>query len=183
MPEISLANLSMILGALALAKGVYFITAAKKACEIIKAFPRNDNAGYLLILISMVWFLLILKDENMADFEKYRTAFNVFILASGIGSCLYLKDYLAVRGAAVLMMLIAKLIVDTARFHESEWRLVFVTAAYLMVIGGMWFTVSPWRMRDLFAWGTADEKRFKILCGFRIGFGILLLMLGIFEFK
>ena len=111
MPEISLANLSMILGVMALAKGVYFITAGKKAREMIKAFPRNDNAGYLLILISMVWFLLILKDENMADFEKYRTAFNVFILAAGIGSCLYLKDYLAVRGAAVLMMLIAKLIV------------------------------------------------------------------------
>ena len=119
----------------------------------------------------------------MADFEKYRTAFNVFILATGIGSCLYLKDYLAVRGAAVLMLLIAKLIVDTARFHESEWRLVLITVAYLMVIGGMWFTVSPWRMRDLFAWGIADEKRFKILCGFRIVFGILLLMLGIFEFK
>ena len=183
MPEISLANLSMILGAMALAKGVYFITAAKKACEMIKAFPRNDNAGYLLILISMVWFLLILKGENMADFEWARTFFNVFILVTGIGSCLYLKDYLAVRGAAVLMMLIAKLIVDTARFHESEWRLVLVTAAYLMVIGGMWFTVSPWRMRDLFAWGTADEKRFKILCVVRIGFGILLLMLGIFEFK
>ena len=183
MPEISLANLSMILGGMALAKGVYFITAGKKAREKIKAFPRNDNAGYLLIIISMVWFLLILKDENMADFEKYRTAFNVFILATGIGSCLYLKDYLAVRGAAVLMMLIAKLIVDTARFHESEWRLVLVTAAYLMVIGGMWFTVSPWRMRDLFAWGTADEKRFKILCGVRIGFGILLLVLGLFEFN
>ena len=183
MPEISLANLSMILGVMALAKGVYFITAGKKACEMIKAFPRNENAGYLLIIISMVWFLLILKDENMADFEKYRTAFNVFILATGIGSCLYLKDFLAVRGAAVLMMLIAKLIVDTARFHESEWRLVLVTAAYLMVIGGMWFTVSPWRMRDLFAWGTADEKRFMILCGVRIGFGILLLVLGLFEFK
>ena len=60
-----------------------------------------------------------------------------------------------------------------------EW----LTAAYLMVIGGMWFTVSPWRMRDLFTWGTADEKRFKILCGVRIGFGILLLVLGLFEFK
>ena len=183
MPEISLANLSMILGAMALAKGVYFITAGKKAREMIKAFPRNDNAGYLLILISMVWFLLILKDENMADFEKYRTVFNVFILATGIGSCLYLKDFLAVRGLAVLMMLIAKLIVDAARFHESEWRLVLVTAAYLMVIGGMWFTVSPWRCRDLIDWAIASDKRYKVLCGIRVGLGVLLLVLGLVEFK
>ncbi len=183
MPEISLANLSMILGVMALAKGVYFITAGRKAREMIKAFPRNENAGYLLIIISMVWFLLILKDENMADFEWARTLFNIFILATGIGSCLYLKDYLAVRGAAVLGMLLAKLIVDTARLNESEWRLVLVTTAYLMVIGGMWFTVSPWRMRNLITWLIADEKRFNVLCGVRIGFGIFLLVLGLFEFK
>ena len=119
----------------------------------------------------------------MADFENLRTPFYIFILLTGIGSCLYLKDFLAVRGTAVLKLLFAKLMVDTARFHESEWRLVLVVAAYLMVIGGMWFTVSPWRMRDLIMWMIADEKRFKIMCGVRIGFGALLLALGFFEFK
>jgi hypothetical protein len=183
MPEISLATLSLILGAVALLKGVLGFMGGEKARDFINGFPRNNTAGYVLILAAMVWFLLILKDENMADFENLRTPFYVFILLTGIGSCLYLKDFLAVRGTAVLMLLLAKLIVDTARFHESEWRLVLVTAAYLMVIGGMWFTVSPWRMRDLFAWGTADEKLFKILCGVRIGFGVLLLALGFFEFK
>jgi len=33
------------------------------------------------------------------------------------------------------------------------------------------------------AWMTAEEKRFKIMCGVRIGFGVLLLALGFFEFN
>ena len=183
MLEISLATLSLILGAVAVLKGVMGFMGGDKVRDFISGFSRNNTAGYVLILAAMVWFLFILKDENMADFENLRTPFYVFILLTGIGSCLYLKDFLAVRGAAVLMLLLAKLIVDTARFHESEWRLVLVTVAYLMVIGGMLFTVSPWRMRDLLAWVTVDEQRFKILCGVRIGFGVLLLALGFFEFN
>lgn len=183
MLEISLATLSLILGAVAVLKGVMGFMGGDKVRDFISGFSRNNTVGYVLILAAMVWFLFMLKDENMADFENLRTPFYVFILLTGIGSCLYLKDFLAVRGAAVLMLLLAKLIVDTARFHESEWRLVLVTVAYLMVIGGMWFTVSPWRMRDLLAWVTVDEQRFKILCGVRIGFGVLLLALGFFEFN
>ena len=183
MPDVSLSNLSVILGALILAKGICGLVAEKKAREFIKAFPRTDNLGYLAILLAMVWFLMILKDENMADFEKFRTHFNIFILITGIGACFYLKDYLAVRGSAVLMMLIAKLIVDTARFHESAWRLLPVSMAYLMVIVGMWFTVSPWRCRDLIDWAIASDKRYKVLCGIRVGLGVLLLVLGLVEFK
>lgn len=183
MPEISLATLSLVLGAIALVGGVMGLMGGKKTRDFLIGFPRNTTAGYVLILAATAWFLLILKDENLADFENLRTPFYVFILITGIGSCLYLKDFLAVRGTAVLKLLLAKLIVDTARFHESEWRLVLVVAAYLMVIGGMWFTVSPWRMRDLLAWVTAEDKRFKTLCGVRIAFGVALVGLGLFEFK
>ena len=183
MPEPTLATLSIIFGALALVKGVFGLMNGEKVKKFLEGFPRNNLAGYVLILTSMVWFMLILDGENMSDFEHLRIPFNVFILLTGIGSCLYLKDFLAVRGSAVLALLLAKLIVDTARFHDSEWRLVLVTVAYMMVVGGMWFTVSPWRMRDLIMWMIADEKRFKIMCSVRIGFGALLLALGFFEFK
>ena len=183
MPEISLSTLSLILGALALGGGVWGITAREQALEFVKGFPRNDNAGYVTILAAMVWFLLILKGESMSDFERYRLHFNVFILATGIGACIYLKDYLAVRGSSVLMILLAKLIVDTARWHESDWRLVLVTMAYIMVVKGMWFTASPWRMRDLIEYVTATDERFNKVCVARVVFGALLLGLGFTVFK
>ena len=183
MPEISLATLSMILGALALGSGVWGMMAREQALDFTKGFPRNDNAGYFTIIAAMVWFLLILKGESMSDFERYRLHFNVFILATGIGACVYLKDFLAVRGSAVVMILLAKLIVDTARWHESDWRLVLVTMAYLMVVVGMWLTASPWRMRDWIEYLTANEGRFKKVCIGRAALGLLLLVLGVTAFK
>jgi hypothetical protein len=183
MPEISLATLSMILGALALGSGVWGMMAREQALDFTKGFPRNDNAGYFTIIAAMVWFLLILKGESMSDFERYRLHFNVFILATGIGACVYLKDYLAVRGSSVLMILLAKWIVDTARWHESDWRLVLVTMAYIMVVKGMWFTASPWRMRDLIEYVTDTEARFQKVCIARVVFGALLLGLGLTVFK
>tara|TARA_B100001964_G_C14105631_1_gene541387 strand:- start:466 stop:1014 length:549 start_codon:yes stop_codon:yes gene_type:complete len=182
MPEVTLSSLSLILGVICVAKGVWGIACSDKSIEFVKAFPRNDNAGYVTILAAMAWFLLILKGESMSDFERYRIHFNGFILITGIGACIYLKDYLAVRGSAVLMILLAKLIVDTARWHESDWRLVLVTLAYIMVVTGMWFTASPWRMRDLIQWATAEEGRFKKLCIGRVAFGILLVVLGLVIF-
>ena len=173
----------MILGALALGSGVWGMMAREQALDFTKGFPRNDNAGYFTIIAAMVWFLLILKGESMSDFERYRLHFNVFILATGIGACVYLKDYLAVRGSSVLMILLAKLIVDTARWHESDWRLVLVTMAYIMVVKGMWFTASPWRMRDLIEYVTGTEARFQKVCIARMVFGALLLGLGLTVFK
>ena len=109
--------------------------------------------------------------------------FNVFILITGIGSCIYLKDFLAVRGSAVIMIQLAKLIVDTARWHESDWRLVLVTMAYLMVVVGMWLTASPRRKRDWIECLTANEDRFKKVCIARAALGVLLLVLGVTAFK
>ena len=132
MPEVSLANLSLILGVLAVAKGIWGYTSSAKAIEFTRAFPRNDNAGYVTILAAMVWFLLILKSESMSDFERYRMHFNGFILITGIGACIYLKDYLAVRGTAVLMILLAKFIAfkqSSPVLYESRALLPVVFAA------------------------------------------------------
>jgi hypothetical protein len=80
------------------------------------------------------------------------------------------------------MLLLAKLMVDTARWVESDWRLVIVTWAYVLAFVGMWFTISPWRMRDLLNWATANENRIKIGSAIRAAFGLLVLALGIFVY-
>ena len=183
MPEISLSLLSLIFGALAIAGGAFGLAQREKAMDFSRNFPRHETIGPVLILAGMTWFLFILHGENMADFEGYRRPFYGIIIATGVGACFFLKDYLAVRGLAVLMILVAKLIVDTARFHESDWRILLVSIAYAKVVAGMWFTVSPWRMRDMIGWATANENRFKILCATRLALGVLLVVLGLTAFN
>ncbi len=68
--------------------------------------------------------------------------------------------------------------VDTARWADTDWRLVVVTWAYVLVVGGIWFTVWPWHLRDLLNWATANEKRVWIGSAIRLAFGLFVAVLG-----
>jgi len=81
------------------------------------------------------------------------------------------------------LLLCAKLMVDTARMAETDWRLVIVTMAYVWVFAGMWFTISPWRLRDMIHWATASEQRTRLVNGLRLGFGLFVVALGLTVFK
>jgi hypothetical protein len=95
----------------------------------------------------------------------------------------FVRDFLAVRGLAILMLLLAKVMVDTARPPDTEWRLVIVTWAYVLVVAGMWFTVAPWRLRDFLEWGTQTDPRVRFGCGVRLGFGLFVALLGVTVFR
>jgi len=88
------------------------------------------------------------------------------------------QDFLAVRGLSVLLLLLAKLMVDTERWTNSPWRLVIAIWAYLMVVSGIWFTVSPWRLRDLLYWQTANDTRLRLGSAVRCAFGVFVAILG-----
>ena len=132
------------------------------------------------MLLGTAWFVYNLSQESISDFAAYKNVLFAGFAAVGIGSCIYVQDFLAVRGLAVVFLLLAKLMVDTGRPHLSENPLVLIiqTWAYLLVIAGIWLTISPWRLRDLLHWATANEKRIKIGCGIRLAFGLLVALLG-----
>jgi hypothetical protein len=50
------------------------------------------------------------------------------------------------------------------------------------VVAGIWFTVSPWRLRDVLEWGTATEARVRAGCAARLAFGIFVAVLGLTVF-
>ena len=83
---------------------------------------------------------------------------------------------------AVVLLLLAKFTLDTARWHDSSWRLVLVVWAYLWVVAGIWFTISPWRMRDLLNWATANEQRVRLGSAIRLGIGLFVAILGLTVF-
>ena len=126
----------------------------------------------------------------MADYREIKHWFYIGFGAVGIGSCIFLRDFLAVRGLAVFMLLLAKLMLDTQRnymlatpeAYMSEWRLVFAVWAYMIIFMSMWLVISPWRMRDMIEWMLAKPGRLVVKGWFRLGFGILLIVLGLTVF-
>jgi len=158
-----LSMLAILLGLLAALPGIYGVARPGAFGNAARRFPRYTPAGYVLIVAATLWFLWLLKQESIADFAAFKPVLYTLFAAVGLGACVFVKDFLAVRGLAVLYLLLAKLMVDTARWANTEWRLVITTWAYLLVLLGMWFTISPWRLRDLLNWFTASEKRTRLV--------------------
>jgi hypothetical protein len=179
-----LSTLAIVLGlGMGLPQIYGFIKPAAFAAAVRK-FPRSVPWGYGLMLLGTAWFVYNLSQESISDFAAYKNILFAGFAAVGIGSCIYVQDFLAVRGLAVVFLLLAKLMVDTGRPHlaESSFVLIIQAWAYLLVLAGIWLTVSPWRLRDFLNWATATEKRIKVGCGIRLAFGLFVAVLGLTKF-
>lgn len=149
----------------------------------VRKFPRSLPWGVGLMLLGTAWFIWYLNEESISDFAAWKPVLLAGFAAVGIASCIYVQDFLAVRGLAVVLLLLAKLMVDTARWVETDWRLVIVTWAYVLVIAGIWFTIWPWHLRDVLNWATANEKRVRVGSAIRLAFGLFVVVLGFTVFR
>ena len=164
---------------------IYGLTRPAQFAAAARKFPRNLPAGVGLMLLATAWFIWNVNLEPIADFSAYKPAMMMGFAAVGVLSCLFVQDFLAVRGLAVVMLLLAKLMVDTGRPHlgQTPWVYVIQIWAYALVVAGIWLTVTPWKLRDLLNWATATEGRIRIGSGIRLGFGLFVMLLGLTAFR
>lgn len=178
-----LANLALILGALSVGVGVYGVIQTERLSQFAKGFARSVEVGYVLMGISTAWFVYNLSLESIADFAAYKDKLLLGFAALGVLTCVYVKDYLGARGLAVLLLLVANEMVNAARWEDTIWRLVITTWGYAFAIAGMWFTIAPWRVRDLIDWSTRTQGRLKKISVARIVFGAFVIALGMTAFR
>ena len=149
MSDLKLSTLSVLLGLIVVLPSVFGLLKPKSFAEAARKFPRHTPVGYALSILGTLWFLYYLRLESVSDFANLKKYFYFLFSAVGLGTCLFVRDFLPVRGLAIVMMLLGKLMVDTARWADTDWRLVISTWAYVLVVAGIWFTVSPWRLREI----------------------------------
>jgi hypothetical protein len=180
----TLKTLSIALGLGLAVPQIFGIMKPQQFAASVRRFPRNIPLGIALTLLGTAWFLGILYQEPISDFAAMKTPMMAAFAAIGIGVCIYVQDLIAVRGLAVVFLLLAKLMVDTGRpmLPVTHWTLVIQTWAYVLIIAGIWFTISPWRLRDLLNWATANEKRVRVGSVIRLAFGLFVAVLGLTKF-
>ena len=180
-----LSLLSILLGAGMSVPQIYGLTRPAQFAAVARRFPRNLPAGIFLMLLGTAWFLWNVNKEPIADFAAYKQPMMVFFAAVGVLACIFVQDFLAVRGLAVVMLLLAKLMVDTGRPHlgETPWVYVIQIWAYLLVVAGIWFTITPWRLRDLVNFATANETVVRIGSTIRLAFAVFVMILGLTAFR
>jgi hypothetical protein len=180
-----LSLLSILLGVGMSVPQIYGLTKPVQFAAAARKFPRNLPAGIFLMLLGTAWFLWNVNSEPIADFSAFKPYMMMAFAAVGILSCVFVQDFLAVRGLAVVALLLGKLMVDTGRPHlrESPWVLVIQIWGYVLIVAGMWFTVTPWKLRDILNWATATEARVKIGSAIRLAFAIFIVALGLTAFR
>lgn len=181
---LKLSTLSIVLGLLMGLPQIYGLVNPQKFAESVRKFPRNVPVGIALMLLGTIWFLFYLNQESISEFARIKPFLFAGFAAVGIGSCVFVQDLIAVRGLAVVFLLLGKLMVDTGRplLGVTHWVLVIQTWAYVLVVAGIWFTISPFRLRDLLNWATANEKRVRIGSALRLAFGLFVVVLGLTVF-
>ncbi|MDB6058529.1 MAG: hypothetical protein JWO95_2373 [Verrucomicrobiales bacterium] len=179
---VKLSILAICLGLLVAVVNLIALLAPEPVKAFARKFSRNTAIGYVLMIIGTIWFLYNVSIESLADFESMKKFLFGLFIAISIGTCIFVKDFLAVRGLAIIMLLLGKLMVDSARWVDTEWRLVMVIWAYVMIVGGMWLTVSPWRWRDFINYSTATPQRHRVFSAIRLAFGVLVAVLGFVVF-
>ncbi|MFT4587310.1 MAG: hypothetical protein ACI9VS_002372 [Candidatus Binatia bacterium] len=179
----TLSKISILLGVEFLAPALLIFFAAELFKRGASQFPRSILTGYVLMGGATIWFLCNLNQEQTADFLAYKNPMMMGFGAVGVLTCIYVTDFLSIRGLAVLLMLGAKEMLDSARWVDTQWRLLISTLAYLMILGGMWWTIAPWRFRDLLNWAIGDPDRLKLIGGIFTGIGALLVALGFTVFR
>lgn len=180
-----LSILSILLGLGMGLPQIYGLARPAKLAGAVKKFPRNFGAGVALMLLGTGWFIWNVNNEPIADFSVFKPYMIAGFAAVGVLSCIFIQDFLAVRGLAVVLLLLGKLMVDTGRPHlgESPFVLVIQTWAYLLILAGIWFTITPWRLRDLLCFATANETRVRIGSAVRLTFALFIVILGLTAFR
>ena len=179
-----LSLLSLLLGCGLAVPQVYGLARPKAFATTARNFPRNFAIGVVLMLLGTAWFVWNVSVEPIADFSAFKKPMMFGFAAVGILSCIFIPDFLAVRGFAVVLLLLGKLMVDTGRPHlgESPFVLVFQGLAYVYIVAGICFTIWPWKLRDLIQFATATETRVRLGSALRLAFALFIVILGLTAF-
>src|ERR1035438_8794682 len=180
-----LSLLSILLGVGMGVPQVYGLARPAQLAAAARRLPRNVPVGVALVLLGTAWFLWIVNAEPIADFSAYKPMMMIAFAAVGLLTCVFIQDFLAARGLAVLLLLLGKLMLDTGRPHlgESAWVLVIQAWAYIWIVTGIWFTITPWKLRDLIEFATATEARTRLFSGVRLAFALFIVALGLTVFR
>ena len=175
-----LAMTSVLVGAAIIAVRVPCFIAPEKYREQLLNFPRSKWAGRILMAVVTLWAGINLYNAATDEWAMWRP-----LIVTGVPVAYWLiiqygDQFLSLRAAAALMLLIAKLMVDAADLSDTAWRLVVTVLAYLWVVAAVWMTIAPHHVRDLLGYAAANHTRLRTVCSIGIAVGVWLLILGWF---
>ncbi len=151
--------------------------------DLVEKFAKKSLRSTPLAILTMGlgggWFLYHVTQLGAADFGNYKTLLFVFFLAVGVLSFFFVRDFLAVRGAAILWLLTAKVLLDAAFMQPQVSRLFLVVFVYAGIVLALYLGTIPFKLRDFFNWLFARKTRANALGSFFATYGLALCVVAL----
>jgi uncharacterized protein YjeT (DUF2065 family) len=174
-----LALTAVVAGILILVLHAPCVVAPGLVRSAVRAFPRSKWAGWILTACALAWAAWILATSPLGRIERYKPLLYVLTPGSFIMMVFFMDELLAARALGGLLLLAPLSMLNAARWHESNLRLVMVVLAYVLVVEGMALVLSPYLFRKAGSFLTENEDRCQGLGVVGVGFGILVVILGL----
>ena len=145
----------------------------------LKAFPRSQTAAYLAFGGAAAWFLWVTWNSSPADNFDHPVLFTVGFAAVAVLSFQCVPDFLAVRGLATLVLLVAWHLRGAAYMeYDHPQRLLMVSPLFVAVALAIWLGVQPFRLRDFFEWLFFRPSRPRVIGGLLAAYGVMLVIVS-----
>lgn len=156
----SLFTAALLTGLVLTLVGALLIVNAPPVAALARAFPRSRRAAWVTMGLGAAWTLYHVLHLGESDFGNYRHAIFAAFALLALASFKYIPDFLSVRGACILALLVANVLLSASFMHHGEPpHLILNIFAYVMILLALWFAVSPFRVRDFFQWLFARPNR------------------------
>ena len=181
MSELSIV--ALLLGLFALTVGGLSLLIPARIRAGLAAFPRSIWPGRILAVIDLIWAAYALSLMHLGMFDAWKVHL-YWLVPVAIFLCVkYLDELLSPRALGGFFLLVAGPVLNIARWHPSEWRLVVTVIAYVWILLGLTFLLSPWWFRRLAPWiaGSNDHVvRITGLIKALAGLGLIALALLVY---
>jgi len=150
--------------------------------KFLKAAPRNLLLGEILLAVAIFWFVWVLSKVPLMEYEPHRSKFILVCILGGALTGFYVREFLTVRAAGALLLLLAELMLEAAFLRSDPGRLFITVTAYAYVVIGCFLVGSPYLLRDVLEWVQATPGRYRAAAAGGLVFGGLCLFLGLFVY-
>jgi len=170
----SLLVATLIPAFLVLTCGVMLMGRASQVDRLGRQLMRSRGVALIVFGCASVWFLFKVAHLGEADFGNYRPLLLLGFGAIAALSWFSLPDFLAVRGAAILTLMLSRVLLDAAFMEAPVGRLFMVSLVYVGIVLALYLGTVPFRLRDFFDWLFADKRRPQVLGAFFVLYGLIL---------
>jgi hypothetical protein len=191
--RLPLFGTGLVLGVLLIAAHALLLAKPVAGQAFLKAFPRNQVLGQILLVIGFGWFWLLIAPEgpgllgslamDLGEFNGAKPLLRLLVPVSVVLVAVSVRDFLAVRALGVVGLMAASPLLESAFLKDPSSRLLVPIYAYALLTASMFWVGMPYLFRDAVEWVSAERKRWNLLCGAGLAYGLAVVACALLFWK